>query len=59
MTPKNRTLEGKNLILGEMDGSKIVKNCRTSLKDDPYIKIVKYLVRVGQLWSIIPPKHLT
>ena len=35
MTPKNRTLEGKNRTLGWDGGSKIVKNRRTSLMDDP------------------------
>ena len=34
MTPKNRTLEGKNRTLEGMWGSKIVKNRRTSLMDD-------------------------
>ena len=35
MTPKNRTLEGKNWMLGGDRGSKIVKNRRTSFMDDP------------------------
>ena len=41
MTPKNRTLEGKNWTLGGMEGqkssksSKIVKNRPTSFMDDP------------------------
>ena len=35
MTPKNRTLEGENRTLGVDRGSKIVKNRRTSLMDDP------------------------
>ena len=35
MTPKNRTLEGKNRKLGWDGGSKIVKNRRKSLMDDP------------------------
>ena len=35
MTPKNRTLEGKNRTLGGDGGSKIVKNRRTLLMDDP------------------------
>ena len=35
MTPINRTLEGKNRTLGGDGGSKIVKNRRTSLMDDP------------------------
>ena len=30
MTPKNRTLEGKNRTLGGEGGSKIIENCRTS-----------------------------
>ena len=30
MTPKNRTLEGKDRTLGGEGGSKIVENCRTS-----------------------------
>ena len=34
-TQKNRTLEGKNRTLGRDGGSKIVKNRRTSLMDDP------------------------
>ena len=33
MTPKNRTLEGKNRTLGGDGGSKIIKNRRTSLMD--------------------------
>ena len=40
MTPKNRTLEGKNRTLGGMGGqksSKIVKNRRTSFMDDPLV----------------------
>ena len=37
MTPKNCTLEGKNQTLGGgKEGSKIVKNRRTSLMDDPF-----------------------
>ena len=36
MTPKNRTLEGKNRMLGGMGGSKIVKNRRTSFMNDPF-----------------------
>ena len=35
MTPKNRTSEGKNRTFGGYGGSKIVKNHRTSLMDDP------------------------
>ena len=39
MTPKNRTLEGKNQTLEDKNwgdrGSKIVKNRRTSLMDVP------------------------
>ena len=35
MTPKNRTLAGKNRMLGEDGGSKIIKNCRTSFMDVP------------------------
>ena len=37
MTPKNRTLEGKNRTLGGDEGSKIVKNRRTALMDDPLL----------------------
>ena len=35
MTPKIRTLEGKNRTLGGDWRSKIVKNRRTSFMDDP------------------------
>ena len=36
MTPKNRTLKGKNRTLGgDGGGSNIVKNRRTSFMDDP------------------------
>ena len=35
MTPKNRTLEGKNWTLGGNGGSKIVKNRRASFMNDP------------------------
>ena len=35
MTPKNRTLEGKNRTLGKDGESKIIKNRRTSFMDDP------------------------
>ena len=35
MTPKNRTLEGKNWTLGGEGGSKIVENRRTSFKHVP------------------------
>ena len=37
MTPKNGTLEGKNGTSGGRGkwGSKIIKNCWTSLMDDP------------------------
>ena len=40
MTPKNRTLEGKNRTLGGEGGSKIVENRRTSFMYVPlrYIK---------------------
>ena len=37
MTPQNRTLEGKNRTLRGDGGSKIVKNRRTSLMDDPIV----------------------
>ena len=35
MTPKNRTLEGKNRMVGWDGGSKIVKKRQTSFMDDP------------------------
>ena len=38
MSPKNRTLEGKNRTLGVDGGSKIVKNRQTSFMDVPLSK---------------------
>ena len=38
VTPKNRTLEGKNWTLGVDGGSKIVKNRQTSFMDVPLSK---------------------
>ena len=35
ITQKNRTLEGKNWMLGRDGGSKIIKNLWTSLMEDP------------------------
>ena len=41
MTPKNRTLEGKNRMLGGREGgSKIVENCRTSFM---YVPLANFM----------------
>ena len=41
MTPKNRTLEGKNRMLGGEGGSKIVENRRTSFMHAPLSELKK------------------
>ena len=47
MTPKNRTLEGKNRTLGGEGGSKIFENCRTSFM---YVPLHENASSTTKLW---------
>ena len=61
MTPKNRTLEGKNWTLEGERGSKIVENRRTSFMYVPlrYLKIKHILVNAYTVSFSCSPMKLT